>query len=234
MHGAIPISKLQLRTIIESALRELQPHLIITNETSSNFTIEGSFQLSGPNGPFDHYVLRLVVSKKFPSIEPLVFETAERIPRIPDRHINSNGSCCLTVWEEWLAIAPDFSFRGFLDGPLKEFFLNQWWFEKDGRWRFGERPHGAPGIVQAYACVLEIPARTRSVIYYLRLLSQDWPKGHWICPCGSGLKLRDCHKDALSKLHKRLQPILAKRMLRRLWASLPRPERLNSTPQFPP
>ena len=45
-------------------------------------------------------------------------------------HINPAGDCCIMVWEEWLVLAPDTSFRGFLRGPVHDYFLNQWWFEK--------------------------------------------------------------------------------------------------------
>jgi hypothetical protein len=73
--------------------------------------------------------------------------------------------------------------------------LAQWWFEKKGVWRFGERSHGAKGIVEAYADVLEVCPKAAEVLYLLRLLSQEWPKGHWQCPCGSGRLLRRCHRS---------------------------------------
>ena len=31
-----------------------------------------------------------------------------------------------------------------------------------------------------------MPNNKKDIVYHLRLLSKDWPKGHWLCPCGSG------------------------------------------------
>src|SRR3546814_10701167 len=75
-----------------------------------------------------------------------------------------------------------------------------------GKWPFGERAHGTPGLEEAYADALGIPNRRRSLLYHLRLLSQDWPKGHWSCPCGSGKRLRHCHRDEAMAIHQRVPP----------------------------
>ena len=200
---------------VEASLAELQPHLkIVKNEPE--IVIEGSFLLSGSVGPFDQYQLRVLMADGYPKREPKVFETGGRIPRDRDRHINLNGDCCLTVWEEWLVTAPDTSFSGFLEGPVHEFFLSQWWFEKKGVWPFGARPHGADGMLDAYAEVLGVPAQQETVFNYLRALAKTRPKGHWPCPCGSGLKLRHCHRERLHELHQRVPSRMAKRMLLRL------------------
>ena len=72
--------------------------------------------------------------------------------------------------------------------------------------------------MEAYADALGIPHKKKDLIYHLRLLSKDWPKGHWLCPCGSGKRLRHCHRDDLMALHEKVPPQIAKRMLRRLKA----------------
>ena len=198
-----------------------QPKLSAAQDGNA-IIIEGEYLLventgsAAPAGPISSFEIRIVTSSRYPVQEPAVFEIAGRIPRTADRHINTDGDCCVTVWEEWLVKSEDTSFSAFLNGPLYEFFLGQYWFEKTGKWPFGERSHGEKGLVEAYADVLRIPHRKQDVIYYLRILSQDWPKGHWLCPCGSGKRVRHCHKAELKELHEGLSPSMAKRMLRRL------------------
>ena len=51
---------------------------------------------------------------------------------------------------------------------------------------------------------------------YLRLLSRAEIKGHAACPCGSGLRLRNCHIDRVLKLREQICPSMAKRMLARI------------------
>jgi hypothetical protein len=206
---------------IQRAIVFDQPKLSATQD-GSDIIIEGQYVLvenSGstrPAGPITAFDIRIVTGNRYPVQEPKVFETEGRIPRTPDRHINDEGDCCVTVWEEWLIISGDASFAAFLNGPLREFFLAQYWFEKSGKWPFGERSHGEKGLVEAYADVLGISHKKQDVTYHLRLLSQDWPKGHWLCPCGSGQRLRNCHKADLMELHNRVSPRMAKRMLQRI------------------
>ena len=95
---------------------------------------------------------------------------------------------------------------------MNEFFLGQYWFEKAGKWPFGEQPHGPKGLEEAYADALGIPNKKKNILYHLRLLSKDWPKEHWLCPCGSGKLLRYCHRDELMALHERIPPRLASSM----------------------
>lgn len=206
---------------IEAALLEIQPHLKIVSR-EPKVVIEGWFLLSDSKGPFDRFQIRILVVDGYPEREPKVFETGERIPRDRDRHINPDGDCCLEVWEAWLANAPDTSFRGFLASPVHEFFLGQFWFEVKGVWPFGARPHGTDGMVQAYADVLRVKAKQETVLNYLRALAKAWPKGHWPCPCGSGLKLSHCHREQLHELHQRVPSRRAKHMLLRLRESLGR------------
>ena len=174
--------------------------------------------VANPDGPISEFDIEIILSPRYPNREPRVLEVGGRIPRNPDRHVNHDGDCCITVWEHWLVSTGDRSFASFLNGPLHQFFLGQYWFEKTGKWPFGEHPHGEKGLQEAYAEVLGVPNKKKNVLYHLRLLSQDWPKGHWLCPCGSGRKLRHCHRDDLMAFHEKIPPRLARRMRRRLGA----------------
>lgn len=180
------------------------------------FLVAESLYAISPAGPLISFDIRIEIKGKYPSDEPRVFETGGRIPRTIDRHINTDGDCCVTIWEDWLVRAYDTSFAAFLNGPLREYFLGQYVFERTAKWPFSERPHGSDGLYEAYAEILGIRNRKKDVTYYLRLLSKDWPRGHWFCPCGSGKRLRHCHRDDLAALHAKVTPPLARRMLRRL------------------
>lgn len=175
---------------------------------------------ANPAGPISEFDIEIVLSPRYPDREPKVFEVGGRIPSDPDRHVNYDGDCCITVWEHWLASTGDRSFASFLNGPLHQFFLGQFLFEKTGKWPLGEHAHGEEGLQEAYAEALGVPNKKKDVLYYLRLLSQDWPKGHWLCPCGSGQRLRHCHRADLMALHEKVPPRLARRMLRRLISSV--------------
>ncbi len=149
---------------VKTALAEHQPHLEIREE-SPRLIIEGLFVLSGPEGTFDHFEVKIEVDANFPLAEPKVIETAGRIPHRAERHVNADGSCCLGVWERWLIDAEDTSFGSFLKGPAHDFFLSQWFFENTGKWRLGERPHGTTGMLEAYAEVLGVKPKKSAVVF---------------------------------------------------------------------
>lgn len=202
-------------TSVRAAIEELQPGLKIV-QTEPQIVISGVYLLTGPEGPFDQFHARILVGYGYPNTEPALYETGGRIPVAIDRHVNTDGTCCVTVWEEWLANADSTSFRSFLQGPIHEFFLSQWWFERTKKWRFGERAHGKEGLLAAYAEALSVGAQPKILFAYLRILLKAWPKGHYMCPCGSAAEIRDCHGEVLTELHRRIPPKLARRMMRRL------------------
>lgn len=206
---------------VNAAIAFAQPSLRAVRN-GAGIVVSGTYLLTepatpaNPAGPIASFDIEIVLPASFPRREPKLFEVGGRIPRCPDRHINPDGDCCVTVWEHWLVCAEDHSFGAYLYGPVYEYFLSQYWFEKTGKWPFGERAHGSKGLQAAYAEALGVPNKKADLIYHLRLLSQDWPKGHWLCPCGNGKLLRHCHRDEMMALHRRIAPRIARRMLYRL------------------
>lgn len=175
--------------------------------------------ITNPAGPIAEYELKIILPSTYPQQEPKVFEVGGRIPWIRDRHVNSDGDCCITVWENWLVCASDHSFSAFMNGPLAKYFFGQHHYEQIGTWPLGERPHGDRGYIEACADALGLSIEKvdeQTILYCLKLLSQSWPKGHWKCPCGSGEILRRCHREDLWVLHEKIPPKIASHMLQRL------------------
>ncbi|CAO4147736.1 hypothetical protein LPLAFNJD_LOCUS2519 [Methylorubrum aminovorans] len=209
-------AKGSLRAQVEEAIAAHQPELSVRTVDSLT-VLDGPFVISGPDGPFDSYQVRIAVPDGFPWNEPVVWETGERIPRIADRHVfPKDGNCCLGVWEEWLLTAPERTFAALLTGVMHDYFVSQSYFESTGEWPFGERSHGNAGVLESYSDLLGVPRDTSTVHRYLRLLSMTRVRGHHFCPCGSGDKLRQCHSVEIETLTKRIPPALAQRMLKRI------------------
>jgi hypothetical protein len=134
-----------------------------------------------------------------------VKEVGGRIPRVPERHINSHdGSACLYLPED-LAVrcSEPFDILGFLNGPVRTFFLGQASFEVGVRFPLGEWDHGVAGLKQMLTDLLGFD-NAETCIRVLELLSGKVVKGHWPCPCGSRRPLRACHQDLVRGLRERL------------------------------
>ena len=202
---------------VKEAVAAHQPELNVTTANDKIIVLDGLFVLSGPTGPFDSYQVRVDVTAGFPWEEPLVFETGGRIPKTADRHVSPEPkSCCLGVWEEWLLTAPDLTFGTFLTGVMHDYFVSQTYFDAKGEWPFGVRPHGDAGVLESFADLLQVENDATIVVEHLKLLSMNEIKGHHPCPCGSGTKLRQCHREKVAELRKRITPAFARRMLNRI------------------
>ncbi|NCN85854.1 MAG: hypothetical protein GW808_12695 [Sphingomonadales bacterium] len=205
---------------IKQAIAFDQPFLSVA-ELKECFCISGKFVVApsaddAASGAIDQFEVSILVSKKFPQREPMVFETGDRIPREIDRHCYTNGACCTGVWEEWLAKNVRPNIGEFLEGPVRNFFLSQIYFEVHDRWPFGERSHGDAGIFEACVDILGVKNDQRLIRRYLRVLAGGRPKGHWQCPCGSQKPLRHCHRNELIALHAKIPSFLALQLFNKL------------------
>lgn len=179
--------------------------------------VEGNLLVNSPDGPYDFFQVRMILSAEYPDDEPVVWETGGRIERVSARHIfEKRGDCCLGVWEEWLLTSPGHSFAAYMQGPVNDYFVSQTWYEAHGDWPYGQRSHNRIGIVESYCEILGIPTDEQRARAHLELLSRLEVKGHHPCPCRSGERLRRCHWARMLKLRVRIGRVMAKRMLSRL------------------
>ena len=211
----------EYRTHVEAVLQRLQPELS-SSLVEGSICISGNLICTGDDGPFDAFEISAFLPIGFPLAEPFVWETGERIPRTAERHIYPRPeNCCLCVWEEWLWGKPDVDFEDFLVGPLQSYFVSQSIFEMTGEWPFDERDHDKEGLDQALAEMLsDIPNVLMDQA--LAILSQPKMKGHARCPCGSGLRLRNCHYHELASARQKLTPLS--------WKNLKERRKLYRTP----
>lgn len=182
----------------------------------------GSFGLVTEGQTLDSFAVEIRYDRDNPIAEPKVKEVGNAIEPLADNHINvADGTCCLGVYDEWEAKTNDTSFGGFLAGPVRNFFISQAIFKRKKVWIFDQRKHGLEGMVEAYGELLEDPAPTiQSVGNTLSFITLPSHKGHWLCPCGSGGRYRDCCRarltpyplppDVAAKLFRTLQREVAK------------------------
>ena len=216
--------------LLEDIQSDLQNHLgfsqpgLAIEVDKGIVVVSGTYYLSesiGPSrdGPLAVYHIKLEIDPRYPAVEPRLYETSGAIPL--GRHLNPDGTCCTCVWEEWLAETSDPSVPAYFSGPLRDYFLSQRHFELTGEWPFGEREHGLEGFLAGCAEALGVERDPNTVFDYLVFLRQGKPKGHWPCPCKSGLIIRKCHGEAIFTLREKVPPELATRMFERIRKMIP-------------
>ena len=186
------------------AARQLDMHATLVGD---EVVIAGHFIVSGVQGqgPFDSFEIEVRFKSDFPFSEPTMFETAGRIPKIPDRHVfDGSGRCCTGVWEEAYLNAAVHSVSGFMDVMVNDYLVSQTVFEANASWPYGERSHGKLGVIEACCDLIGIdhdPKLCIDMMFYLAGL--PW-KGHHPCMCGSGDRFRNCHRPHLDSVSQRV------------------------------
>lgn len=154
---------------------------------------------------------RIEFPATYPKSEPEAFETGGRFERIPKRHIDPNGKCCLWLppRSPWDPEDQD-ALRRFLD-ELAVFFHRQLVFDVTGTWPGREWDHGDNGYLEYLLEELGgdpalLDALTRAVP--LSSGGRNAP-----CPCGSGRKYKRCHLNRVETLAHRLGSLRLQRLL---------------------
>lgn len=168
------------------------------------------------------YSVTLYIPRKYPFEVPVLWCNPKEIPWELDRHVfESNGKACLCVRSENRIHWPEnSSLSEFIERLVVPYFTGQFYYDTHNCWPpTGQRTHGKNGIIEAYT-ELTTPFGNSSIDTIERLLRllarKQNPKGHELCPCGSGLKLRNCHVQALSHLRKIVSAEFASADLREL------------------
>jgi hypothetical protein len=150
---------------------------------------------------WDRYRVKIVYPYNFPNATPVLFETEGRIPHEADFHINSDGSCCLTVPAmEIVILKRGINTLDFIRELVIPFLANQTYKRKLGDYAGKEFGHGSKGIYQFYKDVFKIDDTGHLISAIGRVLNNSLPGRNDSCFCGSSLKFKRCHQSAIEYL----------------------------------
>ena len=122
-----------------------------THEGEKNTTVIGKLSVIDSNHClWDSFLIKIEITQPYPYVFPTLFEIGGHIPKIEDRHINEDGSCCTCPEPEYL-IACKYGIRidTFLSEYALPFFANQVFFEQEGYFP-SEYSHGEMGIFEFF------------------------------------------------------------------------------------
>ena len=152
------------------------------------------------------YKIALVTPVDYPKRYPeLVCNDRKLAIENLDRHIMSGGQACLGV-------STDLGMRWTLNSTIVDFLRDfvspflawQTYFDAYGHAPWGDRSHGVKGIFEFYAETIGVQPESSILAFMQLVVRKNNPKGHEPCPCRSGKRLRDCHRDLIYELRSRL------------------------------
>ena len=148
---------------------------------------------------YDEYEIEIEVSDKFPSEVPSVRCSSGEIPESFE-HFYDDGALCLGAaceLHDFLIENP--SLKSFIDEIVMSYFYTVSYYRRYGTVPFGERSHGIKGIEEAYMERYGATDQEVLIKLLLYLVGIQRYRGHVLCPCGSGKKIRSCHGSKLLK-----------------------------------
>ena len=146
------------------------------------------------------YGICILLPDRYPKKVPVLFCNDPKLPiGNIDRHIMDDGTACLGIYADIMtrwSMHPDIVY--FLEYFVAPFLVWQAYYDahqKPPSW--GQRSHFSEGIIQYYAELFGMNKR-QSIVEFMKLLARkNRPQGHEQCPCGSGERLRNCHRQLL-------------------------------------
>ncbi len=186
-------------SIFVERLLEKYKRLKISKITGNSVVVEGGIRLNHSFNlvPFsEEFQVEIEIPRSYPRILPTIREIGDKIDRNYN-HINYDGSLCLEV-ERVIRnkLSPSYDIVEWIEEFVFSFLYSYCYYISYGVYPFGDRSHGAKGIVEHYMELFELMSieDTRSLLEAAReyRIGMEY-KGHWLCPCGSLKKVRKCH-----------------------------------------
>lgn len=185
---------------IESVMQRYPMFELILSENSyvlrGKFTLDHIFGDVRMTGEFD---LEIVVSDQFPTIIPVVKVLSNCIADdYPHRY--EDGTLCLASdLELKVFFSQESDICTFIEKYVVPYFYTYRYYEEYGVYPFGERSHGMLGNLE-YIKELFAVDEWKKVCDIVLFIAQSSYRGHHLCPCGSGKRMRNCHGDIIRKV----------------------------------
>jgi hypothetical protein len=188
-------------SLVQWHFKELQakyPGLALVQNALGEWSVKGMLKFSATYEEAeiidDEYEIELTIPQDYPSGIPIALELSGRTKGF---HTNHDGTLCLGAP---LAVRIAFNktptLLGFVENCLIHFLYSYSYKNLYGDLPFGDLPHGSSGIFKYYQDFFEVTDGS-AVLGLLRILADADYRGHLECPCGSGVRIRNCHGDQL-------------------------------------
>lgn len=146
----------------------------------------------------DVYEISIEIPARYPDEMPETKETGGRVPA--SFHTNPGNYLCLEVPNNiQLRFRENPTLLFYIDNFVIDYLTTYTVFRRTGKTPFGERAHGLEGKLQYYEELFQTKDWCVILDYMQMIINQKY-RGHRPCFCGSGKKLRDCHREDLIKM----------------------------------
>lgn len=180
------------------------PDLELFYKNNVPYKLQGPLEIYDSKGTIrGSFEVQIFIPSNYPHGFPILKEISNKIPKIADRHINNDGSCCVTVTQKQCIEANNgISIGVFIEKYAVPYFANQiYYVENDNKWANGDYHHGPFGQMQYYSELFKTN-QLRIILAGINLaLSRNAIDGNSLCFCGKD-KFKLCHKKTINEVRK--------------------------------
>lgn len=185
---------------LNTQILELRAHYPLLSYDPSDLSFSGPLIVDLEDN--DYYKIKISIAP-FPQAFPMVWETGGRIPKTEKRHIYpQTNSCCFTTSAQeqiLLRSGKIKSLKEFIEKIVIKYFLNNSYYEQNGKYLNGEYSHGVQGILEGYEDILSLKSPDLILkALELRIAKRQFTRNE-TCFCGNK-KIRKCHLQSFNQL----------------------------------
>lgn len=189
-----------------------QPFMSISPSTGDDVVIDGEFRFSalyhGQPQVNDGYGINIIVPKNFPCDLPKITEVGGRIPRIPDFHVNGDGSLCLgSSLNLMIKLQEDPTLLGYSSKCIVPYlYAMSLKLDHGIDFIFGELKHDVEGLLDDYQSLFGLSEKDHVLPTLKCVLLKKRIANKKPCPCGCGKRLGKCRLNDRVRHIRRVLP----------------------------
>ncbi|MGF7012327.1 hypothetical protein M2145_001035 [Lachnospiraceae bacterium PF1-21] len=181
--------------------KDLYPEFKIENHKGM-FVLTGELHLNHSYNEVimtDTYEIEITIPQLFPKHNPMIKELSGKV-KDSYHHLYSNKQFCLASnLELRIFFSKSVDLSLFINMFVIPYLYSYKYFETYGVLPYGERSHGVLGDLEFIKDKMHLESFD-GVIGVIRFVMDHPYRGHFLCPCGSGKKLRLCHGEIVREI----------------------------------
>ena len=143
--------------------------------------------------------LEIVVPGDFPLAFPKVKELSNCIDKNYPHRYTDGQFCLASDLELKMFFSQDTDICSFIEKYVIPYLYTYRFYEEYGVYPYGERSHGPMGDLEYLKDLFGVDDWGQ-VLDIMLFVVQSPYRGHLLCPCGSGKRIRNCHGEILKKV----------------------------------
>ena len=182
---------------IEDVIKKY-PNLYVHRKDNCKVILKGKIFVNREENDFrvcQEYAVDIIIPIDSDEL-PYVIDSSRYIPVTYPHYYRSGKLCLDTDTSIRMRFVNGFVLSEWIFEFVEMYFFSYEYYKRYKQFPFGEREHGVKGIVQTYQDKFQVNDSAQAVSLML-FIAENNCRGHIPCPCGSGKKLRDCHREII-------------------------------------